>query len=237
MSSLLHSVELCGPAGRLEALLTSGLPATPYAALVCHPHPPSGGTMHTKAVYHAQKAFAHLGLPTLRFNFRGVGRSEGTYDNGVGEMDDVRAALDWLAAQFHLPILCAGFSFGAVMALAAGGSDPRVRGLIALGLPVRATGRDYDYSFLAHCPQPKLFLSGDHDEFCPAGFLERTVAIAPGSSTTILIPGADHFFLGTPASPAPKLDAMRRALESWLATTFHLSAPTTSAGSAGSHSA
>jgi len=224
MSSLLHSVELHGPAGRLEALLTAGLPSARYAALVAHPHPPSGGTMHTKAVYHAQKSFAHLGLPTLRFNFRGVGRSDGTHDEGHGEQDDVRAALDWLHHEFHLPILCSGFSFGAIMALAAGGPDPRVHGLIALGLPIRSTGRNYDLSCLAHCPQPKLFLSGDHDKYCPADLLALAVATAPPPSTTVILPGADHFFLGTSSSPAPKLAEMRHALESWLAATFNLSA-------------
>ncbi len=109
--------DLRGPAGRLEALLNTGRDDAPYCALVCHPHPAGGGTMHNKVVYHAMKALTAAGLPVLRFNFRGVGLSEGEHDNGRGEQDDVRAALDWLAARIHKPILFAGFSFGSVMGL------------------------------------------------------------------------------------------------------------------------
>ncbi len=93
--------NLRGPAGRLEALLNTGSANAPYAALVCHPHPSGGGSMHNKVVYHAMKAFSSFGLPVLRFNFRGVGLSQGAHDHGHGEQDDVRAALDWLDAKFH----------------------------------------------------------------------------------------------------------------------------------------
>src|SRR5579863_5671584 len=119
-SAFLRTVDdLRGPAGRLEALLNTGRADAPYAALVCHPHPAGGGTMHNKVVYHAMKALSSFGLPVLRFNFRGVGLSEGEHDHGLGEQDDVRAALDWLDQKFGRPILFAGFSFGSVVGLSA----------------------------------------------------------------------------------------------------------------------
>src|SRR5271156_7035704 len=104
-TSQIKSIDnLRGPAGRLEALLNTGRDDAPYAALVCHPHPAGGGTMHNKVVYHAMKAFSSFGLPVLRFNFRGVGLSEGEFDDGLGEQSDVRAALNWLEGTFKLPI-------------------------------------------------------------------------------------------------------------------------------------
>src|SRR5437667_12661976 len=132
----IRSLFLDGPAGRLEALLNEGASNAAYAALVCHPHPVYGGTLHNKVVFHAMKALNHFGFPVLRFNFRGAGLSEGEHDHGHGELDDVRAALDWLDGEFHLPILFAGFSFGAVVGFRAGCADDRVRAAIALGLPV-----------------------------------------------------------------------------------------------------
>src|SRR5580698_11574094 len=111
-SAVLRTIEgLRGPAGKLEAILNAGAENAPYSVLVCHPHPLGGGTMHNKVVYHAMKTFQAFGLPVLRFNFRGTGLSAGDHDNGRGERDDVRAALDWLEREFHLPILFAGFSF------------------------------------------------------------------------------------------------------------------------------
>ena len=167
-SGLLRSVDdLRGPDGRLEALLNMGRPDAPYAAMVCHPHPLFGGTMHNKVVYHAMKAFQAYGLPVLRFNFRGAGLSEGTHDNGRGEVGDVRAALDWLEQEYHLPLLFAGFSFGSSVGMRACCGDERVKGMVALGLPVQAGGREYHYSFLSACAEPKLFISGDADEFGP----------------------------------------------------------------------
>ena len=191
-----------------------------YAAVVAHPHPLGGGTMHNKVVYHAAKAFSSFGLPVLRFNFRGTGLSEGSYDDARGEVDDARVALDWLDANLHKPILCAGFSFGANVGLRAACGDGRVKGLVGLGLPVRAAGRDYTYSFLASCTPPKLFVSGDHDEFCPADVLQRIVDAAPSPKQTVWIAGADHFFAGIPGSPASKLNQMREAMEQWLTATF-----------------
>ena len=128
-SSLLRSIDnLRGPAGRIEALLNEGEEDARYAALVCHPHPLFGGTMHNKVVYHAMKTFHGYGLPVLRFNFRGAGLSEGKHDNGHGEVDDVHATLDWLEREYHRPILFAGFSFGSSVGLHACCGDKRVSG-------------------------------------------------------------------------------------------------------------
>jgi alpha/beta superfamily hydrolase len=216
--------DLRGPAGRLEAVLNTGREDALYAALVAHPHPLGGGTMHNKVVYHAAKAFSNFGLPVLRFNFRGTGLSEGAHDEGRGEVDDVRAALDWLTARFNLPVLFAGFSFGSNVGLRACCGDARVRGLVGIGLPVCAEGRDYTYNFLPACGSvPKLFLSGDHDEFSPRGVLESYLVAAAEPKRIVWVEGADHFFAGTPASPTPKLDIMSAAIKSWAAEEFGLS--------------
>ena len=125
-SSAIRSFFLDGPAGQLEALLNSGAADAKYAAVVCHPHPVYGGTLHNKVVFHAMKALNNLGMPVLRFNFRGAGLSHGEHDQGAGEIDDVRTALDWLDREFHLPIVFAGFSFGAAVGLRAAVPDARV---------------------------------------------------------------------------------------------------------------
>src|ERR1700757_3234268 len=127
---------LDGPAGQLEALLNSGAENATHAALVCHPHPVFGGTMHNKVVFHAMKALNSFGFPVLRFNFRGTGRSQGKHDEGQGEKDDVRSALDWLDSEYYLPLVFAGFSFGAAVGLQPACQDERVKATIALGLPV-----------------------------------------------------------------------------------------------------
>lgn len=214
--------DLRGPAGRLEALLNTGRDDAPYAALVSHPHPAGGGTMHNKVVYHAMKALASFGLPVLRFNFRGVGLSDGEHDDGHGEQEDVRAALDWLQHNFQRPILFAGFSFGSAVGLRACCNDARVKGLIGLGLPVHAAGRDYSYGFLTGCLAPKLFISGDRDQYGPREKLATVWASAPEPKRLVWIEGADHFFQGTPASPAAKLDLMQAEVRAWLHDTFGL---------------
>ena len=212
--------DLYGPVGRLEALLNAGRSDAPYTALVCHPHPVHGGTLHNKVVYHAMKAFSSFGLPVLRFNFRGTGLSEGVHDEGIGEQDDVRSALDWLEANFQKPILFAGFSFGSYVGMRACCGDARVKGIVALGLPVEAAGRSYTYGFLPSCHKPKLFISGDHDQFSPQGVLEKAIAAAPEPKQLAWITGADHFFAGIPGSPAPKLGEMQTMLRAWLAKSF-----------------
>lgn len=223
-SAVLRTVDdLRGPAGRLEALLNPGSASAPFAALVCHPHPLGGGTLHNKVVYHAMKALQNFGLPVLRFNFRGTGLSEGVHDSGRGEQDDVQAALDWLEREFQRPLLFAGFSFGAYVGLRACCGDPRVAGLIALGLPVHAEGRDYQYEFLGNCAAPKLFISGTRDPYGQREKVEAAVALAAEPKHLVWIAEADHFFAPvTGGNPTPanersgsKLEEMRSALRVW----------------------
>jgi len=135
-AATIRSFTLKGPAGNLEALLNLGTSSASHAALVAHPHPMFGGTLHNKVVFHTMKALNSFGWPVLRFNFRGTGLSQGEHDYGRGEVDDVRAAIDWLDQEFHLPLIFAGFSFGSVVGLQAACPDERVRALIGLGLPV-----------------------------------------------------------------------------------------------------
>lgn len=213
-SALLRTIDdLRGPAGRLEALLNAGSAEAPCSALICHPHPLGGGTMHNKVVYHAMKVCQEFSLPVLRFNFRGTGRSEGRHDEGRGEQDDVRAALDWLEREFRRPVLFAGFSFGAYVGLNACCGDSRVKGIIALGLPVRAEGREYDYPILRQCSQPKLFISGTEDQYGPRDSVSAIVASAAPPAEMVWVEGADHFFAG-------KLDRMQSALRRWLQAHF-----------------
>jgi uncharacterized protein len=210
----LKTFFLSGPSGRLEALLNEGRPNATHAALVCHPHPLYGGTVHNKVVYRAMKALNGFGFPVLRFNFRGAGLSEGEHDRGHGEVDDVRSALSWLDSEFHLPIIFCGFSFGAATGLRAACPEKRVVGMIALGTPVAAEGRVYTYEFLQHCTRPKLFLSGALDQFSPKEKLRAVVASVPEPKELVLIEGADHFFAG-------HLPEMQRAIHDWISKHFH----------------
>ena len=206
--------DLAGPAGRLEALLNEGRPNAQYSVLLGHPHPLGGGTMHNKVVYRAMKVFqAYYGWPVLRFNFRGAGLSEGTHDNGRGEVDDVRAGLDWLEREFHLPILFAGFSFGGNVGLRACCGDPRVQGIVTMGIPVHAEGRDYRYDFLPGCTQPKLFLSGAEDAYGPEDAVRAIVSTAAPPTQLVFIAGADHFFTG-------KLEELDLSIRNWVETYF-----------------
>ncbi len=209
-SSAIRSFFLQGPAGQLEALLNEGSPGATHAALICHPHPVYGGTLHNKVVFHAMKALNSLGMPALRFNFRGAGLSHGDHDKGVGELEDVRAALDWLDQQFHLPMIFAGFSFGAAVGLRVACPDPRVAAAVSLGTPISPVDdRSYDYGFLQTCTKPKLFVSGSRDQFASKAKLETLVASLPEPKQLIIIEAADHFFEG-------RLREMREAVESWV---------------------
>jgi uncharacterized protein len=209
-STSIRSLFLEGTAGKLEALLNQGGENPTAAALVTHPHPLFGGTLHNKVVFHAMKALNSFGFPVLRFNFRGTGLSEGEHAHGEGEVEDVRVALDWLAREFRLPIMLAGFSFGAAVGLRVGCPDDRVRAVVGLGLPVGAMeGRHYDYEFLNSCGKPKLFVSGTRDQFGPRGKLEQLVQSLPDPKKLVLIEAADHFFEG-------RLREMRDAIESWV---------------------
>ena len=207
--STIRSFFLVGPAGPLEALLNAGSPDAAHTAVVCHPHPLYGGTLHNKVVFHAMKALHNLGLPVLRFNFRGAGLSRGEHDQGAGELDDVRTALDWLDQTFHLPMIFAGFSFGAAVGLRAACPDPRVDALIALGTPISPLDdRTYDYDFLKTCAKPKLFVSGSRDQFASKAKLEALVGPLPGLKKLVIVEAADHFFEG-------RLREMREAVEGW----------------------
>ncbi|MGA8086026.1 MAG: alpha/beta family hydrolase [Terracidiphilus sp.] len=217
----MRTVDLPGPAGRLEALLNEGAPDAQFAGLVCHPHPLGGGTMHNKVVHHAMKVLNapafDLRWPVLRFNFRGTGTSEGQYD-GHAESADVVAAIHWLHAEYRLPIVLVGFSFGAAMAIAASNAlsassasthRPNLRALALLGLPTHGFKRSYEYPLLSTCTLPKLFLSGDQDQFATKAQLEHAFDSAADPKTLAFIPGADHFFTG-------HLEQMQRALAAWL---------------------
>jgi hypothetical protein len=176
------------------------------AAVVCHPHPLFGGTMHNKVVYQAAKSLDALGLPVLRFNFRGTGMSEGKHDRGEGERSDVRAALDFLAVEFpNTPLLVAGFSFGCWVGLRVGCEDARVTPLIGLGAPVN----NADFSYLRKCAKPKLFVHGTNDIYGAVDKLKMMVASLPGENKIVVVEEADHFFVG-------KLDQVNRAITSWL---------------------
>jgi alpha/beta superfamily hydrolase len=204
----IRSLFIEGPAGRLEALLNAGSQNASHCGLICHPHPLFGGTMHNKVVFHAMKAMHAFGFPVLRFNFRGTGLSTGEHDEGRGEQDDIRAALAWVKNEFGLPVIFAGFSFGSAVGSRVACADPEVRAIISLGTPVAAEGRVYSFEFLRTCEKPKLFLSGDQDEFGPHQAVEKIVATAAEPKELVFIPG-DHYFAG-------HLEEMRMTIESWL---------------------
>jgi uncharacterized protein len=198
---------LAGPAGRLEATLwTTAKTAPGLSAVVCHPHPLFGGTMHNKVVFRVARTLHALGLPVLRFNFRGAGLSAGRHDQGRGEADDVRAAIAWLAGEFPgRALLLAGFSFGAWVGLRVGCEDERIAELIGLGLPVN----DSDLSYLRGCAKPKLLLQGERDQYGAHDRLEALFAALPEPKRLEFVPGADHFFTG-------QLAAVDHAMRSWL---------------------
>jgi len=202
-----RSLFLNGPAGRLEALLwTSAAAAPAMAALVCHPHPLYGGTMHNKVVFQAAKSLHGLGLPVLRFNFRGAGLSEGEHDRGRGEQEDVRRAIEFLAGEFPgVPVVLAGFSFGAWVGLRVGVEDARVTRLIGIGIPVN----DSDFSDLRGSKKPKLFVVGTEDRFASRDRVEELVNSLEEPKRLVMVPGADHFFVR-------KLDQLDRAIRDWM---------------------
>jgi alpha/beta superfamily hydrolase len=210
IQSTIRSLFLDGAAGRLEALLNLGAENATHAALVCHPHPLYGGTLHNKVVFHTMKALHSFGLPVLRFNFRGSGLSQGEHGHGRGEMDDVRTALDWLQQEFQRPMIFAGFSFGAAVGLPPACADARVQAVIGIGLPVTPIdGRNYDFSFLESCAKAKLLVSGARDQFGPRAQLERLAKSLPEPGKLVIIDGADHFFEG-------RLRELRETIEGWL---------------------
>jgi uncharacterized protein len=194
--------------GRLEAILKETRTPNSGVALVLHPHPLGGGTMHNKVVFRAASALNDAGLVTLRINFRGVGQSTGEHDEGRGEAEDVRACLDFLSERYpNDPITLAGFSFGSRVGTEVGIREARVANLISIGTPVDK----YDFSFLEDCRKPILFVHGERDEFGSVEHLRALVRRLPEEAHARLeiITDADHFFEG-------RLDEMKHVITAWI---------------------
>jgi alpha/beta superfamily hydrolase len=217
--------EIQGPAGRLEALLEEPTPAGTIghdgrvakgfangvraAVVFGHPHTEYGGTMHTKVVYQAAKALSRIGCAVLRFNFRGAGASAGSFTDGPGEMDDFRAALDYMEQQYPgVPLWAAGMSFGAWVAMTIGADDPRVSTLIGIAPPIPR----YDFSAVERSTKPKFFIQGEFDEICPLKTLREFYARASEPKEMVIIDSADHLFDGKVSEVA---DAIEDLLEDW----------------------
>ncbi len=189
------SLTIPGPAGPLEALLDVPVDAPRAAVVFAHPHPQQGGTMHTKVVFQGAKGLARAGCAVLRFNFRGVGTSAGAFDEGVGEREDFRAALDYMADQYpNLPLWAAGFSFGAWIALETGAVDPRVSALIGIAPPVAHDG--YVFEHTVQSTKPKFLVQGSLDEICSMKDTWAFYASLPEPKELAVIDGADHLFNG-----------------------------------------
>ena len=183
-----------GPAGRLEALLEEPENGEPReAALVCHPHPQHGGTMHNKVVYRIARGLRSTGAVVLRFNYRGVNLSEGEYAHGEGELEDARAALNYLRGRYPgLPFTLAGFSFGSRIVLRLGCEGIGARRVIAVGFPTTYKER----SFLEGCTVPRVFVQSTRDQYGPISELEPLVASLPEPKKLVMIEAEDHFFAG-----------------------------------------
>jgi uncharacterized protein len=193
--------------GKLEAILKEPIERFRGVALVAHPHPLGGGTMHNKVVFRAAAGLVESGLVTLRFNFRGVGLSTGTHDEGRGEQDDIRTALDFLAENYpNEPITFAGFSFGSRFGIEIAMNDPRIARLISIGTPVDK----YDYSFLKYCEKPILFVHGDSDEFGKIGNLNKVFESLTKTDDKEIVVFEDcgHFF-------DKHLEELKNAVRDW----------------------
>jgi len=218
-------LEIPGPAGALEALLDepaadrgvnreglveqgrgSGVRA---AVVFAHPHPQMGGSMHTKVVYQAAKALTRIGCAVLRFNFRGVGRSAGAWDEGRGEANDFGTALEFTRTRYPtVPLWTAGMSFGSWIALEAGAADARVTTLIGISMPVTR----YDYGGAQKSSTPKFFIHGERDEVCSVKEVREFYAKAADPKELVIIDGADHLFDGKVGDVA---DAIEELFEDW----------------------
>ena len=199
--------DLTGPAGHLEAMLDlptsasdgSSEPSIQAAVVFAHPHPQFGGTMHTKVMYQGAKGLARIGCGVLRFNFRGVGGSAGTFDQGEGEKADFRAALDYMSSRYPgRPLWAAGFSFGAWVALEVGAGDDRVSVLIGIAPPVASStsGMVYEFSTTLESEKPKFLIQGEADELCPLEGLWRFYSRLKEPKELVVIDAADHLFEG-----------------------------------------
>ena len=196
--------DLTGAAGRLEAVLEPPVDGRADgdlrgAVVFAHPHPQFGGTMHTKAVYQGAKGLSRIGCAVLRFNFRGVGQSEGQFDQGDGEKQDFSAATDYMATRYPgARIWAAGFSFGAWVALEAGAADDRVSALIGIAPPVATSvsGMQYSFPLTLESTKPKFFVQGEADEVCPLEGLWRFYGQLKEPKEIVVIDGVDHLFEG-----------------------------------------
>ena len=194
MPRRIESHTIAGPAGDLEALLEEPEDREPHtAAVVCHPHPLYGGAMHNKVVYRLARGLRRAGVVVLRFNFRGVGRSHGVHGHLTGEIEDARAALDWLRARYEgLPFALAGFSFGARVVTRLACEVVGARFVLAAGFPTRMVSADY----LETCTVPKVFLQSTHDQFGPRAEMDALFARVAEPKQLIYVESADHFFAG-----------------------------------------
>jgi len=185
--------EIPGPAGPLEALLDLPEGEPRALAVFGHPHPLHGGTMHTKALYQAAKAMPRIGVAALRFNFRGVGASAGTFDSGDGEKADFRAAIDFAAGRYpEVPIWAAGMSFGSWVALTVGAEDARVSLLLAIAPPVDR----YDFDVLRTCTLPKFIIHGESDELISIKEIRKFYSQLPEPKELVTIEDGTHLFEG-----------------------------------------
>ena len=185
--------EIPGPAGPLEARLDLPDRVPRAVAVIAHPHTQYGGTLQTRAVYEAARALTRIGVAALRFNFRGAGISKGTFDEGRGEQDDYRAALQYAAARFpELPIWAAGMSFGAWVATTVGATDPRVALLLAIAPAVS----HYEYDALRATTKPAFVIHGEEDTLAPVRQVRRLYAEMLEPKELVVIEGADHVFDG-----------------------------------------
>jgi len=216
LSRRLQRVDLAGPVGRLEALLAVPDAPAPAAALLCHPHPEFGGSMHTRPLHHAARALAEAGLAVLRFNFRGVGRSEGAFDGGAGERDDARAALRWLESTLPgVPVVLGGFSFGADVGLRLAadlaGSAPRLAALVGLSPPLGLG----DFGFLAATRAPVLLVAGERDPLAPAAELARLQVLLGARLEIARLHDAGHLLL-------ERLPELRAVVLAFISRALHL---------------
>lgn len=198
--------------GQLEAILKEPRVTARGLALVLHPHPLGGGTMHNKVVFRAAAALNDAGLITLRVNFRGVGQSSGSHDEGRGELEDVRAGVSYLETNYPgLPLTVCGFSFGARVGLEIGIADQGVGNLISIGTPLN----NYDFSFLKDCRKPILFVHGERDEYGDVTQLKRLVRQLETQTSVELkvIAGSEHFFTN-------HLDELKQAITEWISRQF-----------------
>lgn len=204
MARKIETLFVAGPVGRLEALLEEPEVNDPVAAaLVCHPHPQHGGTMHNKVVYRIARGLRRQGAVVLRFNYRGVNLSEGEYDRGMGEIDDARAALEVLRGRYPgLPVTLAGFSFGSRIALRLAMERAEAEKVIAVGIPARYLETE-EFPPLA---MRRHFILSTRDEFCPMEKFEAKFAVLPEPKSAHLIEANDHFFAGA-------LDKLEGAVE------------------------